>query len=122
MGILVWAQGVEKIGLDRDLNPGPRAPKARIIPLDHQAAMVQAPDPAVAPKRWESLVTMEIEIVKNIYLVSMEIWLIIHLSNLYASETIPADIADYGNSRSVWRWRFDVSDEPVLLFVARSGL
>ena len=88
MGILVWAQGVEKIGLDRDLNPGPRAPKARIIPLDHQAAMVEAPDPAVAPKRWESLVTMEIEIVKNIYLVSMEIWLIIPLSNMYASGII----------------------------------
>ena len=25
----------EKIGLNRDLNPGPLAPKARIIPLDH---------------------------------------------------------------------------------------
>ena len=25
------------VGLDRDLNPGPRAPEARIIPLDHQA-------------------------------------------------------------------------------------
>ena len=24
-------------GLDRDLNPGPRAPEARIIPLDHRA-------------------------------------------------------------------------------------
>ena len=24
-----------KIGLSRDLNPGPLAPKARIIPLDH---------------------------------------------------------------------------------------
>ena len=24
-----------KIGLNRDLNPGPLAPKARIIPLDH---------------------------------------------------------------------------------------
>ena len=24
-------------GLDRDLNPGPLTPKARIIPLDHQA-------------------------------------------------------------------------------------
>ena len=39
MGIIVRAQGVEKIGLDRDLNPGPRAPKARIIPLDHQATL-----------------------------------------------------------------------------------
>ena len=26
-----------KIGLNRDLNPGPLAPKARIIPLDHWA-------------------------------------------------------------------------------------
>ena len=29
--------GKEKVGLVRDLNPGPRAPEARIIPLDHQA-------------------------------------------------------------------------------------
>ena len=27
----------KRVGLDRDLNPGPRAPEARIIPLDHQA-------------------------------------------------------------------------------------
>ena len=27
-------------GLDRDLNPGPLTPKARIIPLDHQATSV----------------------------------------------------------------------------------
>jgi hypothetical protein len=27
-----------KKGLDRELNPGPLAPKARIIPLDHQAS------------------------------------------------------------------------------------
>ena len=26
-----------KIGLVRDLNPGPRAPEARIIPLDQRA-------------------------------------------------------------------------------------
>ncbi len=26
---------VKKIGLNRDLNPGPPAPKAGIIPLDH---------------------------------------------------------------------------------------
>ena len=32
----IWSEG-KKIGLDRDLNPGPRAPEARIIPLDHQA-------------------------------------------------------------------------------------
>ena len=25
----------KEIGLSRDLNPGPLAPKARIIPLDH---------------------------------------------------------------------------------------
>jgi hypothetical protein len=25
----------KKIGLSRDLNPGPLAPKARIMPLDH---------------------------------------------------------------------------------------
>ena len=25
----------QKLGLNRDLNPGPLAPKARIIPLDH---------------------------------------------------------------------------------------
>ena len=29
------------VGLDRDLNPGPRAPEARIIPLDHQADDIQ---------------------------------------------------------------------------------
>ncbi len=28
-------------GLDRDLNPGPLAPEARIIPLDHQATYVK---------------------------------------------------------------------------------
>ena len=27
--------------LERDLNPGPLASKARIIPLDHQAAVLQ---------------------------------------------------------------------------------
>ena len=27
----------EKLGLVRDLNPGPRAPEARIIPLDQRA-------------------------------------------------------------------------------------
>ncbi|GFX86951.1 hypothetical protein TNCV_1530401 [Trichonephila clavipes] len=32
-------------GLDRDLNPGPLAPKARIIPLDHRAVSYQ-PDPS----------------------------------------------------------------------------
>ena len=38
-----WAKLKEKkktVGLDRDLNPGPRAPEARIIPLDHQARPV----------------------------------------------------------------------------------
>ena len=29
---------LSKSGLSRDLNPGPLAPKARIIPLDHWAA------------------------------------------------------------------------------------
>ena len=29
----------EKSGLVRDLNPGPLAPKARIIPLDQQATL-----------------------------------------------------------------------------------
>ena len=47
--LLDWGRGEElnlfplnqqKEGLDRDLNPGPRAPEARIIPLDHQARMV----------------------------------------------------------------------------------
>ena len=28
---------IEKVGLVRDLNPGPLAPKARIIPLDQRA-------------------------------------------------------------------------------------
>ena len=28
-------------GLDRELNPGPLAPEARIIPLDHQATLVE---------------------------------------------------------------------------------
>ena len=32
-----WVIIHAKVGLDRDLNPGPRAPEARIIPLDHQA-------------------------------------------------------------------------------------
>ena len=27
--------GAKSVGLNRDLNPGPLAPKARIIPLDH---------------------------------------------------------------------------------------
>jgi hypothetical protein len=30
----------QKTGLDRDLNPGPLAPKAKIIPLDHQATFL----------------------------------------------------------------------------------
>ena len=30
----------QKNGLNRDLNPGPLAPKARIIPLDHWALKV----------------------------------------------------------------------------------
>ena len=30
-------KNIEKDGLNRDLNPGPLAPKARIIPLDHWA-------------------------------------------------------------------------------------
>jgi hypothetical protein len=32
---LITAIKIPKIGLNRDLNPGPLAPKARIIPLDH---------------------------------------------------------------------------------------
>ena len=34
-------RGNEKyfLGLGRELNPGPRAPEARIIPLDHQATV-----------------------------------------------------------------------------------
>ena len=35
MGSLVI--GTAKVGLVRDLNPGPLAPKARIIPLDQRA-------------------------------------------------------------------------------------
>ena len=44
--LLDWGRGEElnlfplnqqKEGLDRDLNPGPRAPEARIIPLDQRA-------------------------------------------------------------------------------------
>ena len=31
---------IKMCGLSRDLNPGPLAPKARIIPLDHWAAVV----------------------------------------------------------------------------------
>ena len=34
-GILVFL--IEKFGLVRELNPGPRAPEARIIPLDQRA-------------------------------------------------------------------------------------
>ena len=33
---------IEARGLSRDLNPGPRAPEARIIPLDHQAMRIRA--------------------------------------------------------------------------------
>ena len=33
------------VGLDRDLNPGPRAPEARIIPLDHQAIDIPWTEP-----------------------------------------------------------------------------
>ena len=29
-----------KVGLVRDLNPGPLAPKARIIPLDQRAVII----------------------------------------------------------------------------------
>ena len=37
------------IGLSRDLNPGPLAPKARIIPLDHWAIwMLELTAPALA--------------------------------------------------------------------------
>ena len=42
--VLSYMQGEKEImlgeikgGPDRDLNPGPLAPEARIIPLDHQA-------------------------------------------------------------------------------------
>ena len=38
-----------KAGLVRDLNPGPLAPKARIIPLDQRAAHTWLP-PAVLPQ------------------------------------------------------------------------
>ena len=31
-----------KVGLVRDLNPGPLAPKARIIPLDQRAVVIDA--------------------------------------------------------------------------------
>ena len=37
LGHLRWSN---KAGLNRDSNPGPLAPKARIIPLDHWAAEV----------------------------------------------------------------------------------
>jgi hypothetical protein len=30
---------LQKAGLGRELNPGPLAPEAKIIPLDHQAAL-----------------------------------------------------------------------------------
>ena len=33
--------GSKKAGLNRDLNPGPLAPKARIIPLDHWPFITQ---------------------------------------------------------------------------------
>ena len=33
--LLFFTTGGKKSGLNRDLNPGPLAPKARIIPLDH---------------------------------------------------------------------------------------
>ena len=39
-------KNLEKRGLDRDLNPGPLAPEARIIPLDHRADVnTLVPDP-----------------------------------------------------------------------------
>ena len=40
----VWGKGKRKnAGLVRDLNPGPLAPKARIIPLDQRAGVTVAP-------------------------------------------------------------------------------
>ena len=38
-------------GLDRDLNPGPLAPEARIIPLDHQAMHSQPSATPIKGKR-----------------------------------------------------------------------
>ena len=38
-----WGIFGKKRGLNRDLNPGPLAPKARIIPLDHWASCFQRP-------------------------------------------------------------------------------
>ena len=41
MRLLISIQtGLFQKGPDRDLNPGPLAPKARIIPLDHRATRV----------------------------------------------------------------------------------
>ena len=38
--IALWVFKSQSFGLVRDLNPGPRAPEARIIPLDQRARMV----------------------------------------------------------------------------------
>ena len=35
--IALWVFKSQSFGLVRDLNPGPRAPEARIIPLDQRA-------------------------------------------------------------------------------------
>ena len=57
--LLDWGRGEElnlfplnqqKEGLDRDLNPGPRAPEARIIPLDQRAYTQNRP---INQKAWE---------------------------------------------------------------------
>ena len=38
----IGSTGLKELGLVRDLNPGPLAPKARIIPLDQRAVMIDA--------------------------------------------------------------------------------
>ena len=42
---------IAKFGLVRDLNPGPLAPKARIIPLDQRATLVN--ERGTVSIRWE---------------------------------------------------------------------
>ena len=40
--IYLMLMAILKLGLVRDLNPGPLAPKARIIPLDQRALHINA--------------------------------------------------------------------------------
>ena len=39
--LIFFGKTIKSYGLSRELNPGPRAPEARIIPLDHWAELIK---------------------------------------------------------------------------------